>query len=67
VLFPQHAESQPVSSDVIIDQLSEIGLIGNRVQPGESTYLPGSDFMRLITFLGCSPTVITDEGSDGEK
>lgn len=67
VLFPQQADSQPVLSVVIIDQLSELGLIGKSLQPGESTYLPGPEFMRLITFLGCSPVVSMGERGEGDN
>lgn len=67
VLFPQHAESQPVSSATVIDQLSGLGLIGNSTCPGGSSYLPGPEFMRLITFLGCSPVVSNGEGGDSDR
>ncbi len=66
LLFPQDAESPPVSVAVLVRQLTALGLIGSRVQPHGLTYLPGTEFVRLITFLGCSPTVVMDAGGDSD-
>lgn len=66
MLFPQDAKSPPVSPAVLVDQLSELGLIGSSIPSQGSTYLPGAAFMRLITFLGCSPAVTLDAGGDGD-
>lgn len=57
VLFPQDAESPKIDPAVLAKGLRGIGLIGAQVRSAMNRYQPGGQFMGLITFLGCSPTI----------
>ena len=64
VLFPQIAESPKIDPKILKDGLERIGLIGSAAELKANCYLPGGQFMSLVTFLGCSPTVTMAGGSE---
>ena len=65
LLHPSDHLCPTVGVEVLSDRLQAIGLIGQPVKPGDSLFYPtGENFLQLITFLGCSPTIELDPPSD---
>lgn len=62
-LHPQNAEYFPESLHDFTAACRELGLIGDRIGPSavipQNSYLAGSDFLGLISFMGCSPYLKT--------
>lgn len=57
VLFPQDAENPPVAKSAMCHHLLELKLMSGVSRRHPHLHLPGSEFMSLVTFLGCSPAV----------
>lgn len=57
VLFPQDAENPPVAKSAMRHHLLELKLMSAMSRRHPHLHLPGSEFMSLVTFLGCSPAV----------
>lgn len=62
ILFPKQAESTPVTRAMLVDWLSDTGLIGEPCRTHPHCYRSGPKFMSAIMFIGCSPVVRQDEG-----
>lgn len=62
ILFPKQAESTPVTRAMLVDWLSDTGLIGEPCRKHPHGYKSGPKFMSAIMFIGCSPVVRQDEG-----
>jgi hypothetical protein len=56
VLTPKNPYLLPENPTAIFSKLHEIGLISTPL-PNDQGYLLGEAFMRLITFMGCSPYI----------
>ncbi|MFW2372455.1 MAG: hypothetical protein ACN4GM_04985 [Gammaproteobacteria bacterium] len=56
VIHPKLPTDRPDPVQDVIDALENIGLLGDPDQHN-NTYLAGEEFLNLITFLGCSPSV----------
>lgn len=57
VLTPENPESRPPIREIGA-LLKEIGLLGEPLDgSGAAGYLVGADFLRLISFMGCSPHI----------
>lgn len=56
VFHPKQPMDCPHDLQTVIDALSHIGLLGEAEQQN-GTYLLGDEFLRLITFMGCSPSI----------
>lgn len=56
-LFPQDTENSPVAMAAMRHHLLELKLTGEESLRHPGLYLPGPQFMSLISFLGCSPVV----------
>jgi hypothetical protein len=63
ILFPDDAKSFVPDKKLLIDGLLTAGLIGAPSEHDANVYHPGSRFMTLLTFLGCSPNVSMAEDS----
>ena len=60
----------PADTGVLIGALESAGLIGAPwVRAGRTEYRAGDAFLKLVTFLGCSPQVALDprQAADGQK
>ena len=67
VLYPADAESAAPDRRRLLDGLLSAGLLGSQSDRGAGLYQPGSRFMSLVTFLGCSPTVsMTEDPNDDD-
>lgn len=64
ILFPLDATGPRIELDVLRHHLVELGLIGSALQHDAGFFLPGANFMNLLTFLGCSPTVSMADSED---
>lgn len=56
----------PGDLDDLLRALDELGLIAAGPATGENCYAAGSRFLRLVTFLGCSPQVTLDPDQAGD-
>jgi len=56
VIHPKQVTDYPQDINGIIHALANIGLLGDRHQD-DSIYLAGGEFLNLITFMGCSPSI----------
>jgi hypothetical protein len=66
VLHPVDPTYAPESLTVIVDALREVRLLGDPYPRGrDEAYLVGEDFLELVVFLGCSPTVQLEPVDDG--
>ncbi|MCP4041994.1 MAG: hypothetical protein GY731_08560 [Gammaproteobacteria bacterium] len=68
ILHPADPEQIPADIPVLLNTLKGIRFIGADFQVnGEVRHFAGEDFLNLITFLGCSPSVAFDppQGGDG--
>ena len=58
VFCPKSVGFCPDNPELLVRQLQEDGLIGKNFQANQHEgYLIGQDFLKLITFLGCSPNI----------
>ncbi len=66
-LFPESIEQ--LDPTRLIDELKSSGFIGETFEYQHNVhYKPGTEFLQLVTFLGCSPVVSLGEiGSTGEE
>ena len=55
-----------MAPSVIRELLVELGMTGGISQRDSALYLPGLEFMTLISFLGCSPSVSMAVASDDQ-
>lgn len=68
ILFPDDAQSPIPDQKLLFDGLQSAGLVGVPSNRDANIYCPGDQFMRLLTFLGCSPTVsMADESNDNDN
>ena len=65
VIHPKLPTDCPCHVQDVIDALSDIGLVGSPDQ-AEHRFLVGEEFLNLITFLGCSPS-ITLSPTEGDQ
>jgi hypothetical protein len=59
--------SQPPGTGQLVSALKETGLIGQPQERGESSYLAGPKFLRLVTFLGCSPSIRLEPVNENDR
>jgi len=58
LLHPADPQCPAIPTDVLVERLQSIGLIGEPVRlTAETIYPVGGHFLQLITFLGCSPMI----------
>lgn len=55
VFHPQQLSDTPADMDQLLNTLLDMGLIGEK--QADNAYLPGSEFLQLLSFLGCSPHI----------
>ncbi len=68
LLHPADPTCPQVATDVLIDCLQSIGLIGEPVRLDVETIYPaGEHFLQLITFLGCSPMIELELPADANS
>ncbi|MCW8891531.1 MAG: hypothetical protein OQL20_12800 [Sedimenticola sp.] len=65
-LFPTAIES-PVNTPELITRLTEIQLIGSPVSGHSDRFYTGAHFLQLITFMGCSPAIPLEKGTDDKE
>jgi len=56
-----------VNLDEAIALLTEIGFLAEALAGDAQTYLIGSGFLQLVTFMGCSPYIELEPPADGGK
>ncbi len=66
VLTPEDPYYQPSELAPILALLTEIGFISGPLAEGEYRYLLGENFMRLVSFVGCSPSILLQPGEPGQ-
>lgn len=68
ILHPKAPDVRPNGNGDLIAMLQSLGFIDTPFEfEGKTHYRPGEDFLRLMTFLGCSPVVSLGEpGLTGE-
>jgi len=66
VLTPEDAYTLPADIHAIETRLRAIGFIGERLPGERADFSLGENFMQLVTFMGCSPFIRLEPGSDGE-
>ena len=65
LLCPVESDCGEFTSAALAGTLAEAGLIGPPISlPRETIYPTGGHFLRLVTFLGCSPRVELDPPAD---
>jgi hypothetical protein len=57
VLHPRDPTYAPADMRKLASVLGGIGFVGDALDASAGHYAAGQDFLRLITFLGCSPVV----------
>ncbi len=68
LLHPADPQCPAVATDVLVNRLQSIGLIGEPVRlKAETIYPAGEQFLQLITFLGCSPMIELELPPDAES
>ena len=65
LLLHPSAVPSGVSAERAIDLLAASGFIADRSDTGPLTFLIGSDFLQLVTFMGCSPYIEFAPPSNG--
>ena len=66
ILTPKRFTDLPDSSEQLIASLVQEGFLGKPFEVNdEQHYMPGEEFMMLMTFLGCSPMIVTGELESG--
>ncbi len=67
VLFPARPEALPDRPAALPEQLVALGLLGEQFSwQGALHYCAGEDFLALITFLGCAPSVCLTPPQHGD-
>lgn len=66
VLTPENPYHQPGDPAPILSLLQKIGFIGEPLVEEEYRYLLGENFMRLVSFVGCSPSILLQPGEPGQ-
>ena len=65
MLFCGSGQLKSTNTDLLVDILAEIGMIGNRVENSDHDFIPGDRFIDHVSFLGCSPNIaLTPEESE---
>ncbi len=65
ILLPTDPDCTPVTIPALAGALRSIGLIGAAREINGTTFYPtGEQFLQLITFLGCSPTIELEPPDD---
>lgn len=69
ILHPGKPNEYPAQPQQLISVLQQEGFIANAVDlEGEQHFVPGEEFMMLVTFLGCSPVIAMGEaGATGDE
>lgn len=72
VLHPEDANYAPESSSMIRDVLYDAGFISGAcsIADGEQVqqaFLPGEQFLQLLTFMGCSPNINLAPQYEGDR
>ena len=67
VLTPEDPYHQPGDMASILALLQDIGFIGEPLAEGGYRYLLGENFMRLVSFMGCSPSILLQPGKPGQS
>lgn len=58
VFYPRALDYQTKDTEQLISRLQTDGFIGNFFESqGQTGYLIGEDFLKLVTFLGCAPHI----------
>jgi Zn ribbon nucleic-acid-binding protein len=65
ILFPDTPDSPAPEPGALMQFLQRIGLAGDPLDPAQATYLVGSRFMQLVSFMGCSPYLQLKPPEDG--
>jgi len=66
-LQPHDPLWRPQNARHLVDGLRQLGLLGEPLDAPESgAYRVGSEFLKLVVFLGCSPYVVLDPGDSDE-
>lgn len=64
ILTPLQNEFCLTDTSSFLTTLTELKFLGHLLSKNESDFEAGEDFLHKITFLGCSPTLYSDNGSD---
>jgi hypothetical protein len=65
ILLPADPLCPPVNCEQLAGELQAIGLIGAPVALADDVFYPtGDNFLQLVSFLGCSPTIELDPPAD---
>ncbi|MGB5541082.1 MAG: hypothetical protein WBO37_13400 [Gammaproteobacteria bacterium] len=65
LLHPQDPDCAPVDPAVLADALQDIGFIAAPVTVPDGMFYPaGEQFLRLLSFVGCSPAIELDPPAD---
>jgi len=67
VIHPRDARAEPPELNSLIESLRALELVGSPVGNSAAKFLVGERFLRLITFLGCSPHIELDPPADGSR
>ena len=65
-LTPIDPDFEPEDIPGMVRQLQQIGLIDEALAGSKDRYLLGTQFMQLVTFMGCSPFIRLQPGEAGE-
>jgi hypothetical protein len=66
VLTPEDAHALPTDLHAIEARLQAIGFIGEGIPGKGAGFRLGESFMQLVTFMGCSPYIRLEPGSNNE-
>lgn len=64
MLYPRHSDDCVTDISALADCLRDAGFIGEALDAGH--FLPGDQFLSLLSFLGCSPNIRLHP-EDGEQ
>jgi len=64
-LYLQPSTTDTIASDRLVDALRETGLVGDVLEATQhQRYLTGENYLELINYLGCSPTISFEPGTN---
>jgi len=64
-LYLQPSTTDTIASDRLVDALRETGLAGDALEATQhQRYLTGENYLELINYLGCSPTIAFEPGAN---
>ncbi|WP_316366485.1 hypothetical protein [Candidatus Thiodiazotropha sp. CDECU1] len=66
VLTPQDPHLTPERPADLIQHLQAIGFAAQQIGNGSRAYMLGDRFIKLLTFMGCSPAIQLQPGTSGE-